>query len=317
MKTWIFLLGIIFASGLLLGCSGNKGPVQGVPFIGGSSGVVMNLKQDYPPAQVFDNGETVFGIIAVLKNDGEFTVPTGEAILTISGIDATDFSKTVSDFKITLKEPLRKKEKSVQGSVIESPEVAVEIGDLSYKGKIAGDFTFPLRMQLCYLYGTTAIVGICVKEDLLSSDEGTCTVAGTKTAYNSGAPIQIENFIENPSGKEKIRFSFDIVKKGNGDVFRDTVKDCTLATPMQEDEVFVEVGSAEMTGITCGSNLREGAENSGYVRLNDMGKATVDCAVTITPEAEYVKQLPITLKYRYQDYKPLDIIVKHAPTDEE
>ena len=311
MKTTHFIFGILIVGLVLMGCDQQSGPTTGVPFIGGETGVRISLRANFPPEEVFDSGEMPFDIIVVLKNDGEFQVPSGESILTLSGIAAEDFSRTPGDFKITLNEALEPRIRSVQGSVIDSPEIYVEINDLNYHAPLDGDFSFPLRAELCYLYGTKANTGVCFKENLLTASSEICEVDETKTVYNSGAPVQIENFIEYPRGRDKIGFSFDIVKKGNGRIFRDTVQDCKQATPMQENEVFVEVLS-DLQGITC-RPLRGGDAMSGYVRLNDVGSATIDCDQTAGVSGDFEKVLSISLRYRYSDDISRSLVVKHVP----
>lgn len=295
----------------LAGCDSNKQPTTGVPFLGGEHGVKISLRENSPPLEVFDSGEMTFDIDVILKNEGEYTIPSGEAMLTVNGIEASAFSKSPNDFKVVLNKDLPGKEKSVQGKIIDSPAVDVEIKSLNYKDTLSGDFNFPFQVNLCYLYETVANVGVCFKENLLSSDAGVCNVDETKTVYNSGAPVQVETFTEYPRGKDKVGFSFDIIHKGNGKVSRNTIKDCSQASPMQKGEVYVEVIS-DVKGLQC-RPLRDGTSTAGYVRLNDVGKATIDCEQTATVSGNYVKPITINLKYRYSDDISGDLTVKHVP----
>ncbi len=305
-----YLIGILVLSLFLFGCNqNNKGASLGTPFIGGTEGIKMHFRENAPPDQIFDSGEMPFDISVLLKNEGEFTVPAGEARLTLQGIDATAFGKSPSDMVVVVKEPLQAKEKSTMGKEIDSPEVDVSIENLNYKNKLAGDFSMPIKANLCYLYQTEAVVGLCLSSNPLAQNTGVCNVQEAKTVYNSGAPVQIENFVEYVRGKNKIGFSFDIVQKGNGEIIKDTEQNCLDASVPEQNEMFVSVDTG-LPGLKC-RPLKGGTDSSGYARLSN-GKVTVDCEQSVSQQGSFVKPISIKLKYRYSQTISKEVVIKKA-----
>ncbi len=309
MKAY-YLIGILVLSLFLFGCDqNNKGASLGTPFIGGTNGIKMHFGENAPPNKIFDSGEMPFDITVVLKNEGEFTVPAGEARLTVLGIDASAFGKSPSDMVVVVKQPLQAKEKSITGNEIDSPEIDVSIENLTYKNKLAGDFSMPIKANLCYLYQTQAVVGLCLSSNPLAQNTGVCNVQEAKTVYNSGAPVQVENFVEYVRGKNKIGFSFDIVQKGDGKIIKDTEQNCLDASVPEQNEMYVSVDTG-LSGLKC-RPLKDGSDTSGYVRLSN-GKVTIDCEQPVSQQGSFVKPISINLKYRYSQTISKEVVIKRA-----
>ena len=302
------LLGLIIFSLLLFGCQqNNKSAGMGVPFIGGDEGLSISFRTNAPPDQVFDSGQMPFDIDVILKNNGEYTIPAGETMVTIQGLDANAFGKSVSDLTRIVNTAIESKKKSTTGNVIDSAPFDVIFQNLNYKGKLMGDFEVPLRANVCYLYQSQAVVGLCISSNPFV-DNGVCNVQEAKSVFNSGAPVHVENFVEYVKGKDKIGFSFDIVEKGSGEIIKDTQKDCLKAALPEKGAVFVSVNT-QIPGLTC--RLMGGSGSSGYVRLSD-GKATVDCDQPIKSQGDYTKPISIILRYRYSDTISKNLIIKKS-----
>jgi hypothetical protein len=210
----------IFMILLLVGCQGESGiPDSGTPFIGGNNGLLIAFADGAPPPEVYDGGDFPFGIDVILKNDGEYSIPTTRTLVEISGVYSDDFGSI--NLNYTVDEELIKTTKDPDGNIMKGTEYHAEFNDLEYIGNLSGNEVFTLRADVCYEYETTATTKICIREDLLDTiEESVCTVTEPKAIYNSGAPVQITKFEESATGKNTIAMSFNIEKKGNGNIYK-------------------------------------------------------------------------------------------------
>jgi hypothetical protein len=309
MKT-SFLIAI-FAIILLTGCTQETTTdFDKNPYIGGTNGLILTFRENAPPSEVFDGGEDPFDIVVNLKNEGEFNIPAGGAHLRVSGIQATEFGKTDSNLHQTLNYEIAGKIKDSEGNVIQGGYEDVEFVDLNKIGSLPGTMTYPLRVDVCYLYGGMATSKLCYKKDLRSTDNKICSVTGTKQVFNSGQPVHISELTQYVKGTNSIGFTFKVIRAGNGEIFMDTLTNCEDATHQNKDRVFVSVDTGEQ-GLEC-RGLRDGTATQGYVRLAS-GEAIVSCDQPANVGSDFQKPLTISLRYRYREDVFTHLVVKHSP----
>jgi len=313
MNGKIFFPVLVAISLLTLGCN-NPGTTKTKTFVGGTNGVLINFAQEAPPAEVYDScagGNNQFDIVVELNNDGEYDVSKENALITITGIMPEDFGYSASMLSKNPPEDLMGK-KVGQPSV----PVQVEFPNLAYRGNVLGDRSFPIRAEICYTYQSTAIAQTCIRSDLKSTSQGSCTVEGSKPVDGSGAPIQVTSFVESVAGNDQVRYEITIEHKGNGNVFVPSSK--CVDTYANRNRVYVNIVS-RIPGLKC-TGLRGGTDTSGYVTLNSekgTGKAVISCIQKIPqPEQggriDYTSDLTVTMSYDYLSYKIQQLTVKKS-----
>ena len=290
----------------LVGCKQEtQGTSQINPFIGGTNGLLISFQKDAPPAEVFDSKNFPFDVEVKLKNDGEIDVKKEDVVVKIKGVSPGDFGLTDSNFVKSSTEDIAGTKKDAQGTVIDGLTTYVTFSNFIYQGKVAGNTQFPIWAEVCYKYGTIAQSELCVKENLLSSDDKICKVTEKKKIFNSGAPVQIIEFEESARGKDKLAFTFTIQHKVKGDVYRQGTK-CDQ-NRVNENKVWINVDTG-IPGTEC-AGLSEGTATSGYVVLYE-GERVIRCSQPISTTSDYVKQVRIDLTYDYLDDISTNIIVK-------
>tara|TARA_Y100000310_G_scaffold340574_1_gene436890 strand:+ start:6863 stop:7825 length:963 start_codon:yes stop_codon:yes gene_type:complete len=311
--------GLLIVSVLLIisvfvsGCQ-PKTPEQLIegPFAGGSSGLNFAFQEGEPPATVLDNGQQEFFVTLVVRNSGEYTVPAGSAIASLSGVDADAFGlsslNVVSDVEI---QGVSKDD----AFVISGAEELLEFPVASYVNDIlAGSLSLTLRSDLCYGYNTQAITNLCLKKDVLKeSIEDVCSTNNpSMQVYNSGAPVQVVDIRQSAVGTNKIKVTFNVVNVGGGLVYlpgsftstcqgHDDEKDMLLVTLTNPQNNFV----AECSAL--------GKTSSGDIRLIN-GKKEVSCTIETNDMQEVTFQdlLVIDLSYMYRESVITSLVVKNA-----
>ena len=302
----VFLISIL----MLMGCTGKKdiGSSMKDPFIGGTDGVTISFEEDAPPAEVYDGGDFSFGVVVKLENEGEQEVAKEDAVITISGILASEFNKQESELELNPPDNLESTKKDSEGGIVESNPVHVEFEDFNYLEELTGNTPFTIRAEVCYKYGTTANSKICIRKDNLATKEGVCTVNEEKKVFSSGAPLQITEFKETARAKDKIAFTFRISHEGNGQIYEQGSK-CDTSTRKYEDKIWVDVDSGS-DGLTC-SGLKDGTDSSGYITLYGNDRP-ITCVQQVTTNSDYETDVVIKLIYDYKDSKQTTVLVKHA-----
>ena len=293
---------------LLVACKDANKPVidKTDPFIGGTEGVsfdFLNLR-----SSVFDGNNDPFDIVVKLENKGEFTIPRQSIRVSVSGINPAEFGKVDEALALSPEDDVRGVRKDTQGNFLKSSPVTVEFSGLSYLGKVVGaSQKFPLAVDICHLYGTTAVSYMCLLSDVLSTKEGTvCKVQETKKAFNSGAPVQVQNVQEFERGKDKVGFTFDIKQVGTGALYEQKTK---CVNERFKNKVLVNVDT-KIPGLTCTSlGHKQGTEVEGSIVLID-GSKTISCTQQVNQRSDFEQPITITLLYDYNLQKRADIIVK-------
>jgi len=294
---------------MIVACEpGAEIPEEGVPFIGGTTGLLISFVEDAPPPEVYDGGDFPFDIELKLQNEGERTIKKEDTIVKISGIDPAEFGKTAADFIKNSPDDLVAKTKDAQGNIIESSPVYVTFADLNHEQLVTGDLNYPIFATACYKYGTDAISRICIKENLLEKG-GVCEVQGEKPVLNSGAPVQVTSLTESIIGTNKIRLTFRIEHKGNGRVSK-AGTECNKENLRENmNQVFVSV-STGLPNLEC-DRLKEGTGNTGYLRLTD-GSAVLSCEQPVTAVGAFLKTVDMKLEYDYEEDVVTSLIVRHT-----
>lgn len=305
------ILILVILSFVIAGCttSGNA-PSKTAPFIGGTTGISISYAEGNPPAEVYDGKSYPFDVVVLLENKGEFTVPTADALITLSGILPAEFGVTEANLAKHPPEDIRASEKNSEGSIIPGAPVYVEFTDLNYQGELSGNQIFPIRADVCYKYQTKAVAHLCIlRNNVDLTRETVCKVDETKTVSNSGSPIQVISLIESPRAEKKIGFTFTIAHRGTGDIFKQSTQ-CSKSSKTDEDKVWIEVKSGIGSGLTC-TSLSDGTSTTGYARLY-AGEMTVTCTQEVTTTSDYETPVDITVTYDYEEDKSGQILVKHT-----
>lgn len=307
---------MIMAIMVLSGCQDNSQGTTTAAFIGGTKGLDLKFTENQPPEKVMDNAQDTFGIAITMKNEGESTIDTGKVIGTLSGIDATAFS--LKSISAQSQNSISAKEKQGSDTIDGGTEI-LEFGDVTYTPKVTGDFQTTLIADVCYDYETQAVFSLCLKKNTVQkeSNKEACKIEALKTEENSGAPVQIGNVRESAAGNNKIKFTFDIEKIGDGKVYKqDTFSvgsGCVENKDTDEgkNKVMVTIEPQSDLVVSC-SRLNGGSQ--GQTQLYENNKGTLVCEIDTSnlQDTAYSSQMTIKVKYTYKDSIQQDIVVKKS-----
>ncbi len=302
-RFFLVLLGALLL--LVAGCQQFGGKTSTQPttdktFLGGSQGLVFAFAEDQPPLSVLDGGEEQFFITLRMKNEGEYTIPTGGVIASLSGIVKDSFKISSMDKKSDVEIVGKSKE---TGTAIPGGEELLEFGSAGFQAKLPGSTSFTLRADACYTYQTLAVAKICLKKNVLQKEVGqVCdTSAATVPAENSGAPMHIANVRQSTVGTSKVRVTFQITNDGQGQVYsKDTFK--TSCVGMEDKAAFVDVKVSNPDNnykIEC-SQL--GNRDGGTVKLIT-NKKDISCTIDTSglPETTVQDVFIVELNYQYRE----------------
>lgn len=308
LKTLTFLFLII----LLAGCAPAKeeGTVEvKVPFAGGTEGLSIDFS-DFRK-EVLDGGTDPFNVIVKLENKGETNVAPNRVRVKLTGINPREFGKVEEDLIKNAPEEITGVRKDPEGNILPGTPVFVEFTELNHFLPIAGARApFTLRAEVCYLYSTKAVSKLCVRSNILAPEPGgICEINENKPVYNSGAPVQIGTLKETAGGKDKIRFSFEIINAKTGQLF-ERGSGCDKSTRAKENKVYVIVNTG-MPGLQCTGLTTSGTKAEGLVTLFE-GKKIVSCSQTVTTRTDYEQLVNIEVIYDYEEFKQTELIVKSS-----
>jgi len=318
----IGFLGLI----LLVSCdgggqgSGDTASAPKTPFLGGTDGVVIEFLEGEPPEEVTDGGIFDFQAIVGLKNQGEYDLRRDYVDVDLIGILPEDFG--VSSVDLRNKRPedeLTPRQRDAEGNIQDAIVTHVTFPDtdsfFNFERSIAGNTVFIFRADVCYKYQTRALSQICVLRDLVNLDnDDLCDPSESKRIFSSSSPVQVDNFRQTVSGRDKISFSFEISHSGQGDVLKEgdatsPPADCpkdSRERRERENKVLVNVETG-LPNIKC---VGLSGTATGYVTLVD-GRRTVTCTQELDPGREdFETNVDITLDFNYQDYAQREVLVK-------
>ncbi|MBS3117447.1 hypothetical protein J4430_01030 [Candidatus Woesearchaeota archaeon] len=287
----------------IAGCTSatNKQEAKGRSFVGGTDGLDFLFAKGSPPDRVLDSGQEEFDIALLITNLGEFTVPRGRLIATLSGIAAQDFNigslTKVSDFALAGKGIDR--ELTIEG---DTEEILFERA--KYQPDLPADFFVTIRADICYDYQTRAVGSLCLKRNPRerSVSQDICDVDAEEVVIeNSGAPLQIELLRQRPSSSNIIKVSFDVVNKNNGVPYNQGTFNAECSgNDAQKDKVRVRLDSpGNRLNIRC-SRFDDRAE--GVINLI-AGRKQVTCDIDTTNLQNIAFQHPliISVDYMYRE----------------
>lgn len=315
----IYVLLTLLLLVFLVGCGGSDEALQSSSqFVGGTQGLEISFVDGTPPPEVLDT-EQPFGISVKLANRGEHDIENpSEARITITGFDPADFGVTETDMSQDSPEPLLGASKDANGNLVQGTVVTMDFpssgGSLIHQTEIAGSVTYNVRADVCYQYGSTANAKLCVLEDILGTtgiQDQLCTINEAKTVDKSGAPVQVESFIESVSSANKVAFTIKVRHVGSGDVF-EKASSCDADFSMK-NKVHVKIDTGIPDGLTC-SGLQNGAASGASYEgdatlLN--GEREIRCTQTINSPQDFEKLVRIDLSYDYKQFVTTQLDVKH------
>ncbi len=309
MKKKAIIFFILLLSVFVIGCTTQTQTSSGV-FVGGEKGLELSFIKDEPQAKVLDDNQDEFSITILTKNLGEYDIPKGGIVATLQGISKDQFQmsslNSKSDYSLAGTSKSRNR--------IETGEQQeLSFGKAKYRPKLDTDYDVEMRADVCYQYETRVASKVCVKKntakreakDLCQTDNDNLKIE------DSGAPVKVTNARQRPGGNNKVKLTFDIEKKGSGDVYEPG----TFTTECNEqkdkkDRLRVFVASVSGTlNVKC-RQMNDASE--GIVDLIS-GKRTVSCDIDTgsLQESAFNDAFRIRLTYVYKDSVTKSFTVEH------
>lgn len=312
-KLWLFLvLGILFISGCQgFGFGNQQPPQQTSAFVGGMKGMEIAFSEGQPPASVLDKGQEDFTIMLLMKNLGEYTIPAGGVIGSLSGIVQNSFGLKSLDVKSTTEVFGVTKEGT---TVIPGGEELLEFGTAQFKPDLPADTKFTFKADVCYAYQTQSVSTVCLKKNVLKKETGeVCQINNLNLGQeNSGAPMHVEQMKESSVGNNKVRLNFKVVNKGIGQVYEPgTFTTKCAGMESEKNRVKITVGSSDATFTASCTQL--GGGNTGVVTLvNNQKDITCTIDTNAMQDITFQDLALVKLDYQYREAVTTPIVVTNA-----
>lgn len=317
----------------LYGCSSTEVKKSEGPYVGGTNGLLFYWTSPTLENNIlFDQGASSLPLVLSIKNDGEYTINTEgnnqKIKITLDGVHYSDIHYEGIENSLTKNidgEELIGKRKNLDGTVYDGLSTYVEFNDFKFLRKVSGETVRPIRAKICYPYQTFTTAKICVAENLaLPPKDSLCEVNGPAEVFSSSGPLQVTSLRQGVLRNNSIEIVFKIEHKSTGEFFAGENCEATFAN---KDVVNVYIGDKydpfwnklvcrNLNNPITGSlisivPLEPYVEQGNRVRLN-MGQATVSCEIVLDPQdlGSYYKDLPITLKYSYQDDATTSLLIR-------
>ncbi|NTV24015.1 MAG: hypothetical protein HGA85_06635, partial [Nanoarchaeota archaeon] len=228
--------------------------------------------------------------------------------ISITGLNPKDYGNEESFFiKDGIQEDILATYKDYEGNVIKATDIIVSFPGLSFKSKLSGNQPFPVQADVCYKYKTEAVSTGCIRKDpQLTNTKAVCVVNEEKKVFNSGAPVQVTSFLEQPSGTDKIRYLITIKHVGSGDVYSPATK---CADKTVKNRVHVKIESS-VTDLECVGFIGA-AGKEGDVILRD-GEYTFRCSQQKSSELDFEDRIVMTMTYDYLESVSTSVLVKKS-----
>jgi len=307
----------------IAGCEGDDGGTTtgGVPrdpFLGGTDGLEIEFEEGSPPEEVTDGNTFPFQAVVRLKNVGEYEIGGNNAKVNLIGFSPADFDSDFDKLEVVVADALTARQRDSEGNIIEPVEAFVKFpsgtGDFNFEESIAGNTPFIFRADVCYKYQTNAVSEICVLKNV--GDDAICDPSESKKVFSSGSPLQITSFQQIAGGTGKVRFSFDIVHSGSGDIFDGANPAlCQKANRVAKEivDVTVDTGIGVTGSLVCIGldEWQRAGVDQGPVKLIS-GKRTITCTQDISSiQNDLKKVVDIKLDFNYLDNVDQEVLVKH------
>lgn len=308
----------------IVGCD-TEGSSKGLStrtFVGGTDAIIFDFEPDSPPPDVYDGGEFPFQVVLRVTNAGEHPVGKADISFSIDGIPAADFGTTEAKLKgvSTDEDVLDATYIDSEGNQMPGTTTYVEIpkGEmLNFATSLRGNNPWTIRANACYKYRTQGQADLCVLADLKKREGKVCIVDEVKNVQSSSSPVLISNFRESVAGTNRISFSFDISKVGDGKISTpNPLGDNKCSTDHSErDKVLVKVDTGISKPLKC-SALNQATSSDGKIEgMVTMfgGKRIITCTQEIdTAGGDYIKKVYIDVDFFYKDFIEKQILVKHT-----
>ncbi len=276
------------------------------PFVGGQQGLQITFEEDRPPESVTDGDSWPFYVELILKNMGESYIEGEDVNIQLSGLQADSFGVTDADLiKKGIDQDIFAVEKE-EGRTIEPAEVYVTFGEFNYLPDISQNYgPFDIRAEVCYKYSTQAVaLGCVLRNPTDPPEQAYCEVSGEKNIYNSGAPLQVSNFVESASGSNRIKYVFTIEHVGPGRFFS---PDSGCSDKLRsENKVHFSIDS-NVANLNCQPGI---GGKEGEIYLGRDGKADVSCIQQTESGSDFLDQIRIKLTYDYLQTQEVPLLVK-------
>ncbi len=312
MRKHVFIFLVLGLMIFGFGCTTTTKKTTGKVFLGGTNGLDIGFVSDEPPAKVADADQETFRITLNLKNKGEFTVPKGKVIATLSGISKDAWGLTSLDAvsKSSIDGMQKEDSKEIAGA-----EEELSFGNAKYKTDLKSDFLTSMQVDACYLYETDALASLCLKKNPLEKEKETqaCETTLSLGVENSGAPLQITNVNQKGMGENEIRVMFDIEKKGSGEVYEnDAFTSSCSGQDDKKDYINVEVITREQSNMEIKCSALDD-KDEGVTRLID-GKKTISCRISTSnlQESAFTTPLEINVAYFFRGTLSKAITVENS-----
>lgn len=313
MKKLRFVMFLIVVAFLVMGQSnceggGNK-PVKNKidPYIGGTDGLEIQFADEAPPTEVFDGGSDPFDIELILQNVGEAPINRENVKIMIEGLHPGDFGKTQSDFIVNgINEDIEATYKDFDGNKLLSPDVYITFNNLNFQGTLPGNKNYPIWASICYNYKTEALADGCIRKNPRSTEEGVCEVNEEKIVYSSSAPVQVTQFLEQPSGQTTVKYLFTIKHQGSGKIYSPLSK-CPSDDTSQEGVIKYNIESSVSDLICSGA---DGTGKSGSIKLRPGQEYVLRCTQQKESQLDFIDSIFMTLEYDYKISTPETILIK-------
>ena len=128
-------------------------------------------------------------------------------------------------------------------------------------------------------------------------------ILNEKQVFNSGAPVQVTKFIEQPSGKSTVKYLFTIKHMGSGIIYSPFSK-CTLDA---ENEITYKIESS-VADLVCSS--ADGSGKQGTIILRPGQEYVLRCTQQKESELDFIDRVFLELEYDYKETISKYILVK-------
>jgi hypothetical protein len=300
MKTRGYVLLFVLMLSLLgvEGCPEEKTSGDLGAYIGGTNGMDISFVDEEPPMQVLDQDDP-FYITLLVENMGEYTIPSGKIIATLSGVSKEAFN--INSLSIKSSSDLFGKTK-IGEEVIEGGLEELQFSQAEHKYDLPADFSTQLRADVCYLYKTNSLAKLCLKKNPIQrNQDDVCFVTNENVEIeNSGSPLQISD-VKTRAGSKSVTLTFVVENKGSGNVYEENSfsSNCILKQD-KKDKISVEIKTrTAKLPIQCGV-LED--SNKGVVRLiND--RKTISCNIMTTSlqDTAFEEPVEIILDFFYKE----------------
>jgi len=270
---------------------GKKTTASTGPYTGGTSGISIAFVESSPTAE-FSKSDSM-PVKVLVKNNGEYTVPSGQVKAKIYGVYHKSFG-LVDQYKATITSL-----EGISKIVDEGAEQELNLGTINYKEAITNFQESTLMAKVCYPYETNVQFEGCIgsSKGLAEGKEQVCAISGEKLGSGmvSGAPVQVTSILQESYAADQVKFLIAIENVGGGDIY-DLTETCEKLEESSKDIIKIEIQTPQ--DVQC--SFLEGEAKSGTIRLKE-NKKILSCKKKAESD-ETIKQLiKFKISYHYTD----------------